>query len=263
MKKIKIYVSLILLFFSCQTTPKTIQDSNKVDSSKVDLSQKDEFLRNYADYLIKHYNFEEDILLNPLFTKLLNDTVGYEQAVRQIWGGLPTDKSYEYDSLFPILDSLHCDEAYRFSLWRSMLWMKVSSNYLSSGQPVITIFKSGENFQLDYFISDNRYEKADTNHNRPISVQYNHKRKSITEADWLRLQDLLNESYFWSLMSHEENNIVDGSSWTVSGYIKPDKRDKYPKSHNVHRRSPRKNSSFFKLGELFVNLANEDIGELR
>ncbi len=170
---------------------------------------------------------------------------------------IASNNSFQYDSLLPPLDSCFCQEAYRFILWRSMHYTKVSKDLVSSGEIVITAIKASGRFKLDYFIYDHKYEKSDTNSLNPIPTALKHKLKPISESDWIELKALINESSFWTLNAKEENNIVDGSTWSFDGYIMSNK------THSIRRRSPSKQSKIFKLGELFVRLADEDIGELR
>jgi len=235
-------------------------DNKTENNTSMCTSTEDSLLIKYTNYCKSNYNFQDDEILNNLFILISGDSSAYNKIQPDLNRLMNNTQMETIKNLKP-LDSIDCDEAYRFSLWRAFCCLEL--NELISGQVIITVYKKLEVVKLNYFITSISYDKHDSLYQEPIYSIHDYKVVTLNKKDWQELKNKIEESYFWSLFPYEKKNIIDGSSWLIEGYIERNKnhKEKSHKKHMVIRRSPPK-CSFYELGNTFVKLSKQDIGPL-
>jgi hypothetical protein len=80
-------------------------------------------------------------------------------------------------------------------------------------------------------------------------------KKSLSEAQWKELEETLNSSGFWDLLTQTQDLGCDGSEWIVEGV----QQGKY---HVVERWAPKDGSSYRAIGDKLIELSETSFGEL-
>ena len=90
--------------------------------------------------------------------------------------------------------------------------------------------------------------------------------KEISEFEWKRFKELINELDYWNLEEdfHNRNDILDGSDWTIEGtkFSNDTNNIEIQLYKKVYRVSPKENSPSYKLGKFLLDQNEYEWGEI-
>lgn len=198
-------ISFLTLFASCRNTAK----------SNVPYSLKDTVLKEYIQTLdsLNHYD-NTDINYKILKAYKDNDTSVFKYLQNYIDGERGSNHYWGFiDSCLHLsrLQDLNADEAYRFIY--TVAFCPYEHN--------ITISKKGDSANI-HFIT---YQYGWDTHTFKVIDEFD---KKITTKEWDDFSQAMADADFWGLKSDNGVDGVDGTTLTVTGFIKANPRFNSP-----------------------------------